>query len=46
MKVDNVEPVKAPYLKIGLSDAAGNWITNSATNTYAPVAPKKTGPGG
>ncbi|MCY3022406.1 MAG: carbohydrate binding domain-containing protein [Planctomycetota bacterium] len=34
MKVDSAEPAKAPYLKIGLADAAGKWITNCTTNTY------------
>ena len=35
MKVDSLGAArKPPYLKIGLSDAAGKWITNAQTNTY------------
>jgi hypothetical protein len=34
MKADSVEPAKGPYLKLGLADAAGKWITNCQTNTY------------
>ena len=35
MKVDALAPAaNAPYLKIGLNDASGQWLTNYATNTY------------
>jgi hypothetical protein len=35
MKVDNIGPAKKPpYLKIGLADADGKWLTNISTNTY------------
>jgi hypothetical protein len=38
MKVDSLSTVKKPpYLKIGLADAAGKWITNVSTNTYDPA---------
>ncbi len=35
MKVDSIEPAtKAPYLKIGLTDSQGKWLTNFSTNPY------------
>lgn len=35
MKVDHIEPTgKAPYLKIGLTDGAGKWLTNVSTSHY------------
>jgi hypothetical protein len=35
MKVDSLKPdSRAPYVKIGLSDPQGNWITNVETNHY------------
>ena len=35
MRVDNIAPGSpAPYLKIGLSDARGKWLTNVHTNRY------------
>ncbi len=33
--VDEIEPAKtAPYLKIGVNDADGNWIENYSSNRY------------
>jgi hypothetical protein len=35
MKVAAIEPAEAPpYLKLGVDDAAGKWITNLNTNQY------------
>lgn len=34
MKVDGAPPARAPYLKIGLTDAQGKWITNISTQEY------------
>lgn len=35
MHVENIAPgAPAPYLKIGLSDAQGKWLTNIQTNSY------------
>jgi hypothetical protein len=35
LKVDVVEPRRLPpYLKIGLTDSEGKWLTNHATNSY------------
>ena len=35
MKVDAITPdAPAPYLKIGLTDASGKWLTNVSTNPY------------
>ena len=35
MKVNAITPeATAPYLKIGLTDAAGKWLTNVSTNPY------------
>lgn len=34
MKVDSIEPGLAPYLKLGVSDAQGKWITNFSTESY------------
>jgi len=35
LKVDSLEPARLPpYLKIGLTDSEGNWLTNFPTNSY------------
>jgi hypothetical protein len=34
VKVDSIEPGLAPYLKLGVSDAQGKWITNLNTELY------------
>ena len=35
MRVDKITPkAPAPYLKIGLADASGKWLTNAQTNAY------------
>jgi len=35
LKVDSLEPERyEPYLKIGLTDAEGKWLTNLQTNRY------------
>lgn len=35
MHVDNIAPgTRAPYLKIGLSDAQGKWLANIQTKSY------------
>jgi hypothetical protein len=34
VKVDSIEPGLAPYLKLGVSDAQGKWITNFSTESY------------
>ncbi|MBM4080035.1 MAG: DUF4832 domain-containing protein [Planctomycetes bacterium] len=35
MKADSLEPAaKAPYLKIGLTDAQGKWLNNFSTGAY------------
>ena len=35
MRVDKIAPgTPAPYLKIGLADASGKWLTNVQTNAY------------
>ena len=40
MHVDNIDAgAPAPYLKIGLSDAKGKWLTNIQTNSYDVARP-------
>ena len=40
MYVDNIDAgAPAPYLKIGLSDAQGKWLTNIQTNSYDIARP-------
>ena len=34
MKVERIDSKRGPYLKIGLTDAAGKWITNWSTGGY------------
>jgi hypothetical protein len=35
MRVDEIEPANLPpYVKLGVHDAEGNWLTNFNTNTY------------
>lgn len=35
LKVNTIEPTRLPpYLKIGLADAEGKWLTNCPTNSY------------
>lgn len=35
MKVDNLDPVaRAPYLKIGVTDAENKWLANFSTSVY------------
>lgn len=35
LKVKTIEPARlSPYLKIGLADAEGKWLTNFPTNSY------------
>ncbi|MBN2313908.1 MAG: DUF4832 domain-containing protein [Sedimentisphaerales bacterium] len=35
LKVNTMEPAHSPpYLKIGLADAEGKWLTNCSTNSY------------
>jgi hypothetical protein len=34
MNVERADPGRSPYLKIGLTDAGGRWLTNISTPTY------------
>jgi hypothetical protein len=40
LKVNTIEPDRlSPYLKIGLADAEGKWLTNCPTNSYDMKSP-------
>lgn len=38
MRVDRLEPgLKAPYVKLGVNDAQGHWLTNFNSQTFDPA---------